>query len=473
MVMVTEPIALAEDTIQEFRAGLRGKLLRPGDQGYEEARRLWNGMIDKHPALIARTRGVADVIAAVNFARENNVPLAVRGGGHNVAGLASVDGGLVIDLSQMRSVRVDPQARTARAEGGATWGDVDRETQVFGLATPGGEVSATGIAGLTLGGGLGYLRRKYGLTIDNLLSVDIVTADGQFLKASESENPDLFWAVRGGGGNFGVVTSFEYRLHPVGPLVYSFVPVYAATPIERVKEILRVWRDFALEAPDEISSEAVFWSVPEAEEFPEMAWGQPVLILDSVYAGPAEEGERAFQPLRELGEPLLDLSEAAPYTTIQSAFDPLVPKGMLYYWKSLYLNGLGDEVIDALVPRAVERPSPSTMVDIWQLGGAISRVAADATAFGRRDAPFLFDLSSNWSDPADSEKNIAWTRAFWQDMHRFSYGGVYLNFPGLGEEKEELVKAAYGANYERLVAVKTKYDPGNLFRINHNIRPER
>jgi FAD/FMN-containing dehydrogenase len=382
------------------------------------------------------------------------------------------DGGLCIDLSRMRGVRVDLATQTVRCGGGATWGDVDRETQAFGLAAPGGVVSTTGVAGLTLGGGLGWLRRKHGLSCDNLVSADIVTADGQLRTASESENAELFWGLRGGGGNFGVVTSFEFRLHPVGPLVCLCAPFYAAEDPEDAKRVVRFWRDWAATALDGVSGELLFWTVPPAPDFPEAAHGRRVVALPAVSIGPLEAAEEMLRPLRELGTPIADLSGPIPGVYLQAAFDGLFPKGQLQcYWKSLYLDGLGDEVIEAIVPRAVERPSESCLVAIWQLGGAMSRVPADATAFGRRDAPFLFSLDTTWADPADNQRHVDWTRIFWSDMHAFSSGGVYLNFPGMGEEREALVKAAYGANYERLVALKNAYDPTNLFSVNQNIVP--
>ncbi|MDQ5852532.1 MAG: FAD-binding oxidoreductase [Chloroflexota bacterium] len=460
---------IGEETIQDFKQRLRGALLRPGDEDYDEARQVWNGMIDRRPAFIVRCTGAADVVDAVNFAREHELLVSVRGGGHNVAGTAVCDGGLMIDLSPMRGVHVDPKTRTVRAQGGATWGDLDRETQLFGLATPGGVISTTGIAGLTLGGGFGHLRRKYGLSSDNLLSVDIVTADGKLLTASEQEHTDLFWAIRGGGGNFGVVASFEFQLHPVGPIVMLCAPVY---PIEQARDVLPAWRDFMATAPDELSSNALFWSIPDIPAFPEHARGKPVLMLPGLYAGPAEEGAEMVQPLREIGTPLLDLSGPAPYAAVQSSFDPFFPKGtLLYYWKSIYLDRLDDEVIDAVTAAAEQRPSPLTVMPIWHFGGAMSRVRAGETAFRARDVPFMLSIDSTWADPADSERNIAWTRDVWRSMHRFSSGGLYLNFPGFGEEGQDLVKAAHGDNYDRLAAVKRTYDPTNFFRMNQNIKP--
>jgi FAD/FMN-containing dehydrogenase len=419
--------------------------------------------------MVARCSGPADVAAAVNFARIHNLLLSVRGGGHNVAGSALADGGLVIDLSLMNSVRVDPVARTVRVGGGATWGAVDRETQLFGLATPGGVISTTGVGGLTLGGGLGNLRRKYGTSCENLVSVDIVTADGQLRTASASENADLFWGVRGGGGNFGVVTSLEFRLHLVGPMIAMAAPIY---PIEEARTVLAAWRDFMASAPDDISSMAVVGSMPPLPFIPAEQHGRPVLILSAIYAGAADEGERALQPLRTLSTPLADLSSRLPYTVLQTMLDPMIPYGVLRcYWKSLYLDGLGGEVIEAIVERAAGKPAPEALIVIWHLGGAMNRGGAAETAFGGQSAPFMLGLDISWTNPADDEANIAWTRRFWADMHAYSSGGLYLNFAGFGEEKDELVRAGYGPSYPRLVELKNKYDPTNLFRMNQNIRP--
>ncbi|RMF93025.1 MAG: FAD-binding oxidoreductase [Nitrospinota bacterium] len=456
-------------TVEAFKTCLRGEVLTPSDAGYDEARLLWNGMHDKHPALIARCTGVADVIDAVNFARTHHLVVAVRGGGHNVAGTASCDGGIMIDLSLMKGIRVDPESRTVYAQGGATWGDVDRETQVFGLATPGGVVSTTGIAGLTLGGGLGWLRRKHGLSIDNVLSVDIVTADGQFHTASATQNADLFWGIRGGGGNFGVVTSFVYRLHPVGPMVTLCAPWY---PVETAKEVLPAWRDFMASAPEELSSQALFWTVPPVSDFPEEAHGKRVVIPAAVYSGPADEGERVVQPLRELGTPLVDLSGPIPWTVLQSAFDPFFPKGeQLYYFKSRYLNDLNDATIDAIIPQASNPPQPMVLVVLWHNGGAMSRVGPEETAFMGRDAPYLLSVDAIWNNPQDTAEVITYARDFLAAMTPYSPGGLYVNFAGLGEEGDALVRSAYGANYARLVALKNTYDPTNLFRLNQNIAP--
>jgi FAD/FMN-containing dehydrogenase len=443
--------------------------LTPDDPGYDEARAVRNGLIDRRPALIIRCNGAADVVAAVNFARDRGLLVSVRGGGHNVAGNAVNDGGLVIDLSAMRGVWVDPEARTVRVQGGATWGDVDRETQLYGLATPGGVISTTGVAGLTLHGGWGWLRRKYGYSVDNLLAVDIVTADGQPRRASETENPDLFWAVRGAGSNFGVVTSFEFRLHPLGPMVALAAPFYA---LEDAEQVLPAWRDFMAASSEDVASNALFWGIPAVEAFPAELHGRAVLILATMYAGDATEGEQVLQPLRELATPLLDLSGTMPYATLQSAFDPFFPKGWLYYWKSLYLDRLDEEVVPAIVRYAAERPTPNALMALWNLGGgAARRVGAEATAFGSREAPYLLSFDTTWTDPADTERNIAWTRTAWADMRRFGGGGLYLNFAGFGEEKEALVRASYGPNYERLATLKAQYDPHNLFRMNQNIQP--
>jgi FAD/FMN-containing dehydrogenase len=460
---------ISPEKVAALQANLRGALLRPQDAGYDAARRVWNGMIDRRPALIVRCTGSADVIASVNFAREHSLLVSVRGGGHNAAGHAVTEGGLMIDLSLMKGIRVDPLARRAWAAGGVTWGELDHETQPFGLAAPGGVVSTTGIAGLTLGGGFGWLRRKYGLSCDNLLSADMVTVDGQLVKASETENADLFWALRGGGGNFGIVTSFEYRLYPVGPLVMAAVVFY---PFDAAAQVLCGWRDFMATAPDQISANVALWSIPPTPDWPaEMHW-QPMTAVIAMYAGPAEEGERALQPLRQLATPLADASQPMPYIALQQMFDPFFPKGDLhYYWKSLNLNCLNDEAIETLIGYAGERPSAMSVIDLWALGGAVGRVAATDTAFGDRSAPFSMVLNSSWADPADTQANIAWTRALWSAMQPFSTGSIYLNFPGLGEEGEALVEQAYGANYKRLVAIKQKYDPGNLLCLNQNINP--
>jgi FAD/FMN-containing dehydrogenase len=463
----TEP-TIPVEALQAFQAAVRGPVLRPADPGYDDARKIWNGLIDRRPALIVQCTGTADVVEAVNFAREHDLLLSIKGGGHNVAGNAVNDGGLVIDLSLMRAVHVDPATATVRAQGGATWADLDRETQLFGLAVPGGVVSTTGIAGLTLHGGTGHLRRKYGLSIDNLVSVDIVTADGVIRRASASENDDLFWAVRGAGSNFGVVTSFEFRAHPVGPEVMVAAIFH---PLDRIKELLPAWRDFMASAPEELSSIALCWSIPPGEPFPAEHHGKPVFVIAGAYAGPVEEGEPVVQGLRALGQPLLDLSGPWPWVGLQSGFDALFPKGGLYYWKSRSLAELSDAAIDDIADFASRRPSPLTDIIVWHHGGAMSRVGETDTAYGGRDAAFLVTGEASWDDPAVSEDGIAWGRDFWDAMGRHSTGGMYLNFPGFGEEKEALVRAGYGVNYDRLAALKAEYDPANLFRMNLNIAP--
>lgn len=465
-------VTLDRETIEAFTAGLRGPCLRAGDADYEEARVIWNGSVDKSPGIIARCSGVADVIDCVNFAREHDLLLAVRGGGHNVAGNATCDGGLVVDLSSMNSVRVDPAAQRAQVAGGALLGDVDHETQAFGLAAPLGVVSLTGVAGLTLCGGLGWLRRKHGMACDALVSVDMVTADGNFITASKTENADLFWGIRGGGGNFGVVTSFEFELHPLGPMVTLCAPFFPLN--DGAGDIMRRWRDFMAEAPEEISSTFLLWSIPAHPNFPEELHGTPVVITAAVHTGALEDGERLLQPLRGLGEPVLDLSGPIPYTAVQTAFDPLFVKGeRLNYWKSLYIDRLDDEAIRHIVARALDRPDPWSLIAFWHLGGAMNRVDPAETALGERRAPYLYSLDTSWTDPNDSEAAIAWTREAWAEMKPFSRGGAYLNFPGQGEEGEALLRASYGdANYERLVALKNNYDPANLFRLNQNIVPK-
>jgi FAD/FMN-containing dehydrogenase len=442
-------------------------VIAPGDEGYDAARLVWNGLIDKYPALIARPTGVADVVAAVNFARARGLEVAVRGGGHNVAGTAVCDDGLVIDLSGMKGIRVDPAARTVRAEAGVTWGELDRETQLFGLATPGGEVSVTGIAGLTLGGGIGVLRRKYGLSCDNLISVDLVTADGRFLTASEAENADLFWGLRGGGGSLGVVTSFEFRLHPIGPEVYSAQLWYF---LDGAGDLLRGWREFVAQAPDEVTSILGLWSIPAIPNFPEALHGTPVVIFSSFYAGSIVEGERVLRPLRALGTPFVDLSGPSTYLAQQSGFDPFYPDGLRYYWKSVTLGELSDDAIDATLARFATRPSPATLVALRHLGGAIARVPEDATAYGNRAAQFNLSFDATWTNRRDDAANIAWAREAWEALLPFA-SGVYLNFAGLGEEGQALARGGLRDNYARLADLKRRYDPDNLFRSRLNVAP--
>lgn len=459
------------DSVETFYGALRGLCIRPGDSDYDDARLVWNRSVEKRPAVIARCSGVADVIEAVNFARKHNLVVAVRGGGHNVAGNATCDGGIVIDLGAMNHVSVDVAARRVRAGGGATIGDVDHETQAFGLAVPLGIVSQTGIGGLTLCGGHSWLTRKHGFACDNLVSVEIVTADGSFLRASETENADLFWAVRGGGGNFGVVTAFEFGAHPVGPDITFCAAFY---PMEDAVGVVRGWRDYSEGAPDEFTGQTLFWSIPSHEHFPAELHGRPFVAAAGMYCGPVEEGEAYIQPLRELGTPILDRSAVMPYKALQQAFDVFFAKGERFnYWKSLYMNALDDDAIDRIVARAAERPNPWTVLPIRHMGGAGGRAAAGATALGGRDSGYMLSIDSSWTDPADGERNISWTRDFWEEMCEGETGGVYLNFVAAGEDTEDMLRSAYGdANYERLVAIKSRIDPTNLFRLNQNIRPK-
>jgi len=442
-------------TVERFEAGLRGTLLRPGMTAYEEARRVHNAMIDKRPALIARCAGVADVVRAVNFARENALLVAVRGGGHNVAGLAVCDGGIVIDLSGMKGIRVDPASQTVRAEGGVTWGELDHETQAFGLGTTGGAVSTTGIAGLTLGGGLGALMRKHGLACDNVLSIDVVTADGLVLTASATENVDLFWALRGGGGNFGIATTFEYRLHPVGTVLGGLV-LY---PIDRARDMLAFYRDFTATAPDELTAYAALLTSPA---------GVPVAAIFVCYAGPLATGETLLRPIREFGPPMADLISPMPYAAIQRTFDSTAPSGHLNYWKSTFAQELAPEVTDELVAAYAIVPSSLSSVVIEHLGGAVGRVNEGDTAFSHRRMPYSITAASLWRQASQSEKNIAWTRRLWDAIRAPTSDAVYANYLSEGEQR---TSAAYGSNYERLVAVKNRYDPTNLFRVNQNIKP--
>jgi len=460
---------ISAEAVEAFSGTLKGDLLRPGHADYDEARLLWNKMHDKKPALIARCEGVADVIAAVNFAREQKLLTAVRGGGHNVGGTASCDGGLMINLSRMNAVHVDPKKKTVRVGGGATHYDMDRETQVFGLAAAAGVVSTTGIAGLTLGGGLGHLRRKHGLAIDNLLSVQMVTPSGAFLTASATENPELFWGVRGGGGNFGVVTSFVFRLHEVGPDV-AFLAVWY--PVDNAKELLLKWQDYMNDAPEEFSCNAMFWSVPPDPSIPAEFHNKRALIFGGVHCGDLEEGLKIIQPLRELGTPMVDMSGPAPWSMVQTAFDPFFPTGgRYYYFKSSYLEKMDGPTIDAFLPKAIHPPVPSVLLAIWHYGGKMQQVGDTDTAFMGRQAPFLFSVDCIWDDVADSDAVVNYARTFLKEMQPYAGDGLYVNFAGLGEEGNDLVRAAYGANYDRLVALKNQYDPTNLLRLNQNIRP--
>jgi FAD/FMN-containing dehydrogenase len=451
---------LAYAVVQPFRNGLKGEVLLPGDEGYDAARHIWNGMIDKHPAMIVQCACPADVAQAVNLARDEGLLLSIRGGGHNVAGGSVADKGLMLDLTRMRDVQVDPDRRVARAQGGAKLADLDAATSPFALAAPVGVVSATGVAGLTLHGGAGWLMRRHGLSVDNLLAVEMVTADGRVRRASADENPDLFWAVRGGGGNFGVVTAFELALHPVGPEVWMAAPIY---PLERAPEVIAAARDYLARASDDLMALAVLWSGPETPEVPQEWQGAPVVVLLGCYTGPVEEGERAIAPLREIGRPIADLSARMPWVEAQKFLDPDYPDGRLYYWKSLYFDRLDAEVIDLLARQTESRPSPLSSIDIWLLGGAVSRVEPTATPFWNRSAPYMLGIEANWERGEDSDANVAWARGLFDAMQPYSDGGVYLNFPGFHEEGDAMVKAAYGPNAARLREIKAAHDPDGIF----------
>jgi FAD/FMN-containing dehydrogenase len=447
--------------------GFRGQLIRPDDPGYDEARSVFNAMIDRRPALIARCANAGDVAAAVNLAREKQLPISVYGGGHGVTGSAVCDAGVCVDLRGMKRVEVDPEASTARVEGGAVWSEVDAATQEHGLAVTGGRVGTTGVAGLALGSGSGWLERKLGFTCDNLIAAEVVTADGSQVVASEHENSDLFWGLRGGGGNFGVVTAFHFRLHEVGPIVLGGMLMY---PAEMAGELTRHFRDFMADAPDEVGAAIAYISAPPLDFVPEPVRGQPVAGVVICYAGDVEEGEEAIRPLREFGPPALDMVQPMPYVALQGLLEPGNPKGMSNYWSADFLAELPDEAVDVLVSKATRPVSPMTQIILMPGGGALSRVDDDATAFGQRNAPFNIHYLSMWPDPADAEANIAYTRDIAGAMKRWTTGRAYLNF--LGDEGIGRVEAAFGtAKYRRLQALKDKWDPANLFRHNQNIPP--
>jgi FAD/FMN-containing dehydrogenase len=459
-----------EPEFNELQMKLSGHLYRTGDPGYDEARVIFNGMFDRRPALIASCRGAADVMGAVQFARRHQLLLAVRGGGHSVAGNSMCDDGLVIDLSQMKSVIVDRKRRIACVQGGATWADVDRETQAFSLATPGGIVSHTGVAGLTLGGGIGWLRNKYGLSCDNLISAEVVTADGTVLTASDKENADLFWALRGGGGNFGIVTSFEFTLHPIGPAVATLFSMY---PMASTRNVMKRWREWVTSAPEEVTSEISAWTAPAAPGLPSSVHEKSVVIASGVYAGDPEEGMRVLQPLCEFGEPLGEIAGAIPYRSLQCAFDPFFPNTgeVISYWKSLYLRDLTDRAIEILADCGEDRSSHSTMVLVMHMGGAVRRVRSDETAYPIRDASYVANFMGSWRNAQENSQHIAWVRQAWNRLLPHSTGAGYLNFFGHEErDADTLVRSIFGSNYHRLIEIKAKYDPTNLFRLNHNIK---
>jgi FAD/FMN-containing dehydrogenase len=456
------------DKLREFQTQLRGSVIRPGEPSYDDARSVYNGMIDRRPAMIVRCADVADVIQAVCLARDTALLVSVRGGGHNAGGLGVCDGGLVIDLSALGGVRVDPAARTVRVAGGCVWGDVDHATHAFGMATPSGIISTTGVGGLTLGGGLGHLTRKYGLTIDNLLEADMVLADGRFVTVSEKENADLFWAIRGGGGNFGVVTSFLFRLHPVhtvtaGPMLW---------PLENTGEVMRWYRTFILEAPEELNGFFAFLSVPPAPPFPEPLHGQTMCGVVWCYTGTAEEAELALRPARrELPPPAFEHVGPMPHPALQSMFDPFYPPGLQWYWKADFVNELSDEAIALHAQHGARLPTPHSTMHLYPINGAAHRVGKEATAFSYRDATWAEVIVGVDPDPANNERLTTWAREYWDALHPHSAGGAYVNF--MMDEGEERIRATYRENYDRLAAVKGKYDPTNLFRVNQNIPPSR
>jgi FAD/FMN-containing dehydrogenase len=443
-------------TLEEFKSNLRGHLLRPGDALYDEARKLWNGMFDRRPAIIVRSAGVADVIAALNFARDSGLRVAVRGGGHSFPGHSVCEGGLLVDLSPMKGIRVDPARRTVRAQAGVKWLEFDHETQRFGLATTGGTASDTGIAGLTLGGGLGWLSSKYGLTVDNLISADVVLADGRFLTANAAENPDLFWGLRGGGGNFGVVTSFEYQLHAVGPTILGGMVVY---PFEKAKEVLRFYRQFSKGAPEELTTYAAFLNPPSSET---------VAAVICCYCGPIGKGEDVLRPLKTFGPPMQDMLGPMPYRTQQCLTDAALPTGSHYYAKGGSLADLTDEAIDVFAEYVTTKPSPLSAVMIQTVCGVASRVDSEAMAFPHRRLAYAPVIVAQWLGAADTERNVRWARDFWKALQPFA-GGVYVN--DLSYDDENRIRSAFGQNYERLAALKKKYDPENFFRLNPNVKP--
>jgi FAD/FMN-containing dehydrogenase len=458
---------IASSAVYQLKSRFRGELIGPGDQQYDAARTVFNVTINRRPALIARCAGADDVMQAVNFARKENLLLSVRGTGHNVAGFAVCDDGLVIDLARMKGITVDPQARTVRAEGGCNWGEVNDALQPYGLAATGGFVSVTGVSGLTLGGGLGWLVRKHGLALDNLLSAEVVLADGRLVTASARENDDLFWAIRGGGGNFGVVTSFEFRAHPVATVLAGIV----LHPATAAAGAIRRWRDLEATAPDESTQGALLFHFPDDLSTPAPLRGAAIVGLGGVYAGPVEEGEKVLRPLREYGPPLADMFQAMPYNAAQRMADFLWPPGLHSYWKSSYLTELNDAAIDILVDYFARVPSPRTVIVLEHNGdSAWDRVPDSATAFGHRAWPYNFVVTSAWSDPKDAERNIAWTRELFDAMRPFAAQGAYVNYLG-GDEGTDGLKAAYGAKLARLAALKAKFDPTNLFRMNQNITP--
>ena len=460
-------VTLQEDIIRKFKESLRGELILADDAGYDEARSIWNAMIDRRPALIARCLGVADVLTCVNFAREHNVALSIKGGGHNIAGLAVCEGGLILDMSRMRGVWVDPITRTARAQAGCLLGDVDRETQVHGLAAVLGFVSNTGIAGLTLGGGFGYLTRRFGWTSDSVLSMELVTAEGRVVRASERENADLFWGLRGGGGNFGIVTGFEYQLYPIGPEIIAGAIAWSANS---ASEVLDMCRTVMENAPPELVCVAALRMAPPAPWLAKEIHGKPIVALFVCHSGNISEGEKLVAPIKAFGSPVGDIVQRRPYISQQSLLDATQPKGRRYYWKSEYLPKLEPDLLATAIRHAQAIVSPHSAIILFPLEGALNRLAEDHSAVGNRNTAWVLNITASWDKTEDDKTNIEWARAAWRDMRRFSTGGTYVNFL-TEEEGDERIHAAYGNNYKRLVEIKTKWDPGNLFCMNKNIAP--
>jgi FAD/FMN-containing dehydrogenase len=457
---------LNENSVADFKANLRGELIQRGDAKYEEARKLYNAMIDKRPLLIAPCADVTDVMASVRFGRDNDLLTAVRGGGHNGPGLGSCNDGLVIDLSLMKGIRVDPTNRTVRVGPGCTQGDVDHAGHAFGLAVPAGIVSTTGIAGLTLGGGHGYLTRKYGLTIDNLIEADVVLADGKFVTANASQHEDLFWALRGGGGNFGVVTSFVYRAQPVDT-VYAG-PIFWEAKHARL--VMQWYRDFLPQAPAELYPFLGLKTVPSTEPFPKELWGKKICALICCYSGPLNKAEDVVKPIRrELPSPILDWMGPMPFPALQSLFDPLLPKGLQWYWKGNFVKELSDDAINVHLDWAAKAPSELSLMHLYPIDGAVHRVARNETAWSCRNATWSMVIAGIDPDPAKAKAITAWAKGYWEALHPYTLGGAYVNF--MMEEGEDRIKSTYGDNYDRLVGIKNKYDPGNLFRVNQNIKP--
>lgn len=470
--MATEEMTqknLADGSIAELAESLRGELIRPGDEGYEEARAIWNGIHDRRPALVVRCAGVADVLRAVEFARSEELQVAVRSGSHSIPGFSTCDGGLVIDLSPMKGVQIDPDAQTARAQPGLTWAEFDHETQAFGLAVTGGLVSSTGLAGFTLGGGIGWLVRKHGLTCDNLISADVVTADGRLVHASADENAELFWGLRGGGGNFGIVTSLEYKLHPVGPTLIGGPVFY---PGEQAEEVLRFYRDWAPQLPDELSTFISLLWAPAAPFIPEEWHGKPLIAVISCYAGSLEDGERAVAPLHGLGEPVADLLGPIPYVALQGLVDALYPRGTRAYMKAGYVRELDDHAIETLVRNHQAATSPRSEIHLHHFGGAVARVPEGETAYGERNAPYILNILGMSSESEGFDRHVEWAQGLYTEIEPSLTGGAYINF--LSSEGQQRVQDAYGAEkFARLQALKDEYDPTNLFHLNQNIPPSR